>query len=106
MGQFEKFQQVHLSEKEEDAISASRNTVIHDAENLGLVPIYEAKSGKKSFMDQELDICDKVYEKARYIKRRVGVTIKKYSLRKLYFHIRLMTAKENEAMKQVVVHFC
>ena len=106
MGQFEKFQQVYLSEKEEDAISASRNTVIHDAKNLGLVPIYEAKSGKKSTMDQELDICDRVYEIAKYIKRRVGATIKKYSLSKLYFHIRLMTAKENEALKQVVVHFC
>ena len=45
LGQFEKSQQVYLSEKEGETISAIRNTVIHDAENLGLVPIYEAKSG-------------------------------------------------------------
>ena len=41
LGQFEKSQQVYLSEKEGDAKSAIRSTVIHDAENLGLVPIYE-----------------------------------------------------------------
>ena len=35
LGQFEKFQQVYLSEKEGEAISAIRTTVIHDAENLG-----------------------------------------------------------------------
>ena len=50
LGQFEKSQQVYLSEKEREAISAILNTVIHDAENLGLVPIYEAKSGKESTM--------------------------------------------------------
>ena len=38
-----------------------RKTFIHDAENLGLVPIYEAKSRKESTMDQELDICNRVY---------------------------------------------
>ena len=52
--QFEKSQQVYLSEKEGEALSTTRNTVIHDAENLGLVPIYEAKSGKESTMDREL----------------------------------------------------
>ena len=62
LGQFEKSQQVYLSEKEGEAISAIRNNVIHDAENLGLVPIFEAKSGKESTMDQELDICKRVYE--------------------------------------------
>ena len=46
LGQFEKSQQVYLSEKEREAISSIRNTVIHDAENLGLVPLDEAKSGK------------------------------------------------------------
>ena len=45
LGQFEKSQQVYLSEKEGEAISAIRSTVIQDAENLGFVPIYEAKSG-------------------------------------------------------------
>ena len=52
--QFEKSEQVYLSEKEGEALSTIRNNVIHDAENLGLVPIYEAKSGKESTMDQEL----------------------------------------------------
>ena len=51
LGQFEKSQQVYLSEKEGEAIFTIRNTVIHDAENLRLVPIYEAKSGKESTMD-------------------------------------------------------
>ena len=44
LGQFEKSQPVHLSEKEGIEISTIRNTVIHDAE----IPIYEAKSGKES----------------------------------------------------------
>ena len=39
LGQFEKSQKVYFSEKEGEAISAIRITVIHDAENLGLVPI-------------------------------------------------------------------
>ena len=73
-GQFENSQQVYLSEKEGEAISAIQNTVIHDAENVGLVPIYEAKSGKESTMDQELDICNRVYEIATYNMRRVCVS--------------------------------
>ena len=51
LGQFKKSQQVYLSEKGGEAISAIRNSVIHDAESLELVPIYEAKSGKESTMD-------------------------------------------------------
>ena len=102
MGQFEKSQQVYFSEKEGEAISAIRNTVIHDAENLGLVPIYEAKSGKESTRDQELDICNRIYEIATYDMRRVCVTIKKYSVSKPpYIQIRPFTAKEIEAKKQV-----
>ena len=102
LGLFEKSQQVYLSEKEGEALSTIRNTVIHDAENLGLVPIYEAKSGKESTMDQELEICNRVYEIATYNMRRVVVTIKKYNVNKPpYIQIRLFTAKENEAMKQV-----
>ena len=98
MGQFEKSQQVYLSEKEGEAASAIRNTVIHDAENL--VPIYEAKSGKESTMDQELDICNRVCEIATY--NMVCVTIKKYNVNKPpYIQIRLFLAKEIEAMKQV-----
>ena len=77
MGQFEKSEQVYLSDKEGEAISTIRNTVIHDAENLGLVPLYEAKSGKESTMDQELDSCNRVYEIATYNSMRVCVTIKK-----------------------------
>ena len=102
LGHIEKFQQVYLSEKEGEAISTIRNTVIHDAEILGLVPIYEAKSGKESTMDQELEICNRVYEIATYNMRRVCDTIKKYSVNNPpYIQIRLFTAKENEAMKQV-----
>ena len=101
MGQFEESQQVYLSEKEGEALSTVRITVIHDAENLGLVPIYEAKSGKESTSDQKLEICNRVYEIATYNMRRLCVTIKKYSVNKPpYIQIRLFTAKENEAMKQ------
>ena len=82
LGEFEKSQQVYLSEKEGEALSTIRNTVIHDAENLGLVPIYEAKPGKESTMDQELEICKSVYEIATYNMRRMCVTIKKYSVNK------------------------
>ena len=101
LGQFEKFQQVYLSENEGEAISAIRTTVIHDAEYLGLVPIYEAKSGRESTMDQELDICNRVYEIATYNMRRVCVTIKKYNVSiPSYIQIRLFTAKKNEDLKQ------
>ena len=82
MGQFEKSQQVYLSEKEREALSAIRNIVIRDAENLGLIPMFEAKSGKESTMDQELDICNRVYEIATYNMRRVCITIKEYSVNK------------------------
>ena len=34
LGQFEKSQQVYLSEKEGEAISAIRNTIIHDAKKI------------------------------------------------------------------------
>ena len=102
MGQFEKTQQVYFSEKEGEEISAIRNTVIHDAENLEVVPIYEAKSGKESTMDQLLDICNRVFEIFTYNRSRVCVAIKKYNMNKpIYNQIRLFTAKENEDLKQV-----
>ena len=100
MGQLEKRQQDYLVENKEDAISAIRNTVIHDAENLGLVPILELTSDKESTMDQELANCNKVYAIATYNRRQVCVTIKKYK-KPPYIQIRLFTAKENEAMKRV-----
>ena len=53
LGQLEQRQQVHLGEKEAEAISAVRNTIIHDSENLGLVPILELTSDKESTMHQE-----------------------------------------------------
>ena len=97
MEQIEMFREVSLNEKEGEALST-----IHDAENLGLVPIYETKSGKETTKDQELDICNRVYEIATYNMRRVYVTIKKYNVNKPpYIQIRQFTAKENEAMKQV-----
>ena len=52
-------------------------------------------------MDQEVEICNRVYEIARYNLRRVCVTIKKYMNNPLYNQIRLFTAKQNEEMKQV-----
>ena len=100
--QLEKRQQVYLGEKEGEAISAIRNTVIHDAENLGLVPILELTSDKESTMDQELANCNKVYDIATYNRRQFCVTIKRYNINKPpYIQSRLFTAKENEAMKQV-----
>ena len=102
LGQLEKRQQVYLGEKEGEAISAIRNTVIHDAENLGLVPILELTSDKESTMNQELANCNKVYDIATFNRRQVCVTIKRYNINKPpYIPIRLFTAKENEAMKQV-----
>ena len=88
--------------KEEKAIWAFRNTVIHDAENLRLVPILELTSDKESTMDQELANCNKVYDIASYNRKPVCVTIKKYNFNKPpQIQIRLFTAKENEAMTQV-----
>ena len=67
---------------------------------LGLVAILELISGKESTMDQELDICNRLYEIVTYNMRRVCVTIKKYIVNKpSYF--RLFTAKENEGLKEV-----
>ena len=53
-------------------------------------------------MEQELANCHTVYDVATYKKRRVCVTIKKYSVnRPSYNQIELFTAKENEVLKQV-----
>ena len=102
MGQLEKRQQVYLGEKEGETISVIRNTVIHDAENLGLVPILKLTSDMESTMDQELANCTKLYDIATYKRRQVCVTIKKYNFNKSpYVQIQLFIAKENEAMKQV-----
>ena len=102
LGQLEKKQQFYCGEKEEKAIWAFRNTVIHDAENLRLVPILELTSDKESTMDQELANCNKVYDIASYNRKPVCVTIKKYNFNKPpHIQIRLFTAKENEAMTQV-----
>ena len=101
LGQLEKRQQVYLGEKEGEATSAIKNTVIHDAENLGLVPILELTSDKESTMDQELANCNKLYDIATYNRRQVCVTKKKYNVNKPpYIQIRLFTAKEND-MEQV-----
>ena len=62
LGQLEKRQPVYLGEKEGEVISAIMKTVIHDAENLGLVPILELFSDKESTMDQGLANCNKVYD--------------------------------------------
>ena len=102
LGQFEMSQQVYLSEKEGEALSAVRKTIIHDAENFGLLLKYEAKSGKDSTMNQELDLCNREYEKATCNIRRLCVTIKKNKVNKPpYIQIRVFGAKEKEARKQV-----
>ena len=54
MGQLEKRQQEYLFEKEREAISANRNTVIENAENLGHVSILELTSDKEPTMQQSL----------------------------------------------------
>ena len=80
------------------------NTVIHDVENLGLVPILELNSDNESTMDQELANCNKVYDIATYNRRHVCVTIKKYSVNKPpYIQIRLFITKENEAMSMSTI---
>ena len=53
LGQLEQRQQVYLGEKEAEAISEVRNIIIHDSENLELVPILELTSDKESTMHQE-----------------------------------------------------
>ena len=71
-------------------VTAIRNTTIHDAENLGLVPLLEPYSDKDSTMEQELANCYAVYDRARLKKRSACVTIKKYSVNKPpYNQIRL-----------------
>ena len=90
--------------REGETISAIPNTVIDDAEKLGLEPIYKANSGEESIIDQELDICNRVYETATYDMRRVFVTIKKHSVNKPSHYLqilRLFNANEIEEMKQV-----
>ena len=47
-----------IGEKEGEAISAIKNTVIRGAENSGLAPILELTSDKESTMDQELANCN------------------------------------------------
>ena len=81
LGQLEKKQQVYLGEKEEEAISAIRNTAIHVAGNLGLVHILELIPDKESTMDQELANCNKVYDIANYNRRQVCVKIKKNNVK-------------------------
>ena len=91
-----------LVKKKGKRISAIRNTVIHDAENLGPLPVLEPYSDRDSTMEKELANCHAVYDVATNNKRRVCVTIKKYNVNKpSYIQIRLFTAKENEVLKQV-----
>ena len=88
--------------KEGERISVIRNTVIHDAENLGLVPVLEPYSDKDSTMEQEHANGHALYDVATYKKRRMCVIIKKYSVNKSpHIQIRLFTIKENEVLKQV-----
>ena len=102
MGHLEKRRQVYLWEKEVEAITANWKNDVHDAENLELVPVLEVTSKKESTKDQELVNCTKVYDRAVYYRRQICATIKKNKVNKpAYFQIRLFTAKENEALKQI-----
>ena len=59
----------------------------------------------KPNLDQELDICNRVYEIATDNMKRVGVTIKKYKVNKSsYIQIRLITAKDAENLGLVGVY--
>ena len=59
----------------------------------------------KPNLDQELDICNRVYEIATYNMKRVGVAIKKYKVNKSsYIQIRLYTAKDAENLGLVRVY--
>ena len=82
LGEIEKDQQVYLGEKEEEMISAVGNTVNHNAENLAFVSPLKPYSDKESTMEQELANCRAVYDIAAYMKRKVFVTIKKFSVNK------------------------
>ena len=77
-GQLKKSQKIYLGEKERvgKRKSSIHNSVARDAEKLGLEPIYDAKSRKKSYFDTVLDICNRVYEIATCDRRNVCVTIK------------------------------
>ena len=81
--QLEKRRQVQCGENEGEATSAIRNTVSHNAEYLGLVPVLNFTSDEASTLDQELYNCNKVYDIAIFIRRQVCVTIKKYNVNKL-----------------------
>ena len=92
---------IYVGEKEGEKLLAKRKNCIDDAEKLGLEPIYEAKSGKNSTMDQTLDSFNRVYELA--IRHEKGVCHNQavQCEQPPSIHIRHFTAEENEGMKQV-----
>ena len=79
-GRIENYQQIYLGEKEGENISPKRNTIIHDADKLGLNTLLEPYSDKDSTMEQKLANCHAVYDIAIYKKRRVCATIKNYTV--------------------------
>ena len=102
LGQLEKRQQVYIGAKEGEAISAIRNTVIHNAENLRFVPTLELISDKDSTMDQELANCNKVYDIAAYIEDKFGSRSRSTMLTNLpTLRFDSSLQKRMEAMKQV-----
>ena len=85
------------------AISAIRGAIIHDAKNLGLVPILEVTSEKKTVNYGSGARQLQVYDIATYKRRLVCVTNKKYNTNEpLYIQIRFFTAKEKEALNYVI----
>ena len=71
LGQIKIFQQVYLGANEGERISAKPNTVIHNDENFGLVPLLEPYSNKDSTVEQELANCHSVYNIA--IHKKISV---------------------------------
>ena len=99
LGQIVKEQQFLLNTKNSRPSGTLFFTTL---KRMGIVPKNKAISGKESTMDQELDICNKVYKIATYNMRRACILIKKYNVRKTpHIQIRLFTAKENGDLKQV-----
>ena len=97
LGQLEKKTCISWWKREGEAVSLVENSVIHNAENIGLVLILDFNSEKESTLDQELANCNKMFDIAAYIRWQLFVTIKKCNLIKdSYIQIRLYAANVKE----------
>ena len=69
-----KQQQSYHGDNEGEKQSRQFEILYFYCENHGLAPIYEVTSGEESNLDQELDICSRVYEFATNNKKMVCVS--------------------------------